>query len=1166
MKRLYPRIWLAAAIGLIVLPLAAEAETYIPQSALNVPFVPAALDRDAVGNIYLLGLPTGSANFELEEEATSQTQNLSPISSFNTGLSTFSAFAVEDSGIIDILDDSNGWRLTRFSNSGTFISSAAYFVAYITPNLISTAIDKINQRVYIAYQYTYTPIYVQCLGCQGPSSVTTADINQYDFEGNLLASFPMPGSSSSACNTPSAIAVDAQGNVHVEDSVCQQIFDYSPSGALLSHTPNPEWISARAMWSDSNSDLYISGTVCSGVCAPNVVRLGSGGSLQTNLIANSNAGLAWDGRILYLSNSAQPLERWVYDDPPSVPAEISPIGLTVQHSSAATLSWQAANDPDGDSILYTVYFGMSPSQMSAVQTTNQTQWTTPPLNFGTNYYWQIIAQDFYLGLPLGKTPSPLESFNLSLVNNPPNPFSVISGTGTFDTRASSQTLSWTQAQDPDGDPVSYELFFSSSPDFNSPITTTMATAWTATNLDFGTTYYWQVLAEDSYGATTAISGGTQSYLPIFWNPQPSPVVYLSTASSYNLHTSSPVISLAWSPSQDAALDPIDYSLYVRTSTDSWPVIPMDSSTGINLNTQIGTTYYWEVLAENPYGGISTGTWQNFIVNLQNNPPGSFSVLSGTGTFDTRASSQTLSWTQAQDPDGDAVSYDLSLSTVPGNFETVNLGSSTAYLLNFQYGTTYYWSVSAIDSFGAATEGTLERFLPLFDNPPIPAPLIYGDTGTLSEHTPSPSARLSWSAVSDKYGDAISYRVYLGTSTQGLSLIQNSSATSLNLTNPQFDTTYYWQVEAYDNYGASSATAVQSLLILLQNNPPGSFSVISGTGTFDTRASSQTLSWTQAQDPDGDAVSYDLYLSTVPGNFETVNLGSSTAYVLNFQYGTTYYWSVSAFDELGASSTINGSLETFLPIFLNEPPPPPNLVSPFVQSPVVTSMSNNVTISWEKVSDPQNDPIAYTLYFGESPADMTPLAVINQSPQSPNAASLSDTPLALDALVSSPRAWALPPIDSALSPKVQLSVSQDSSSVAVNIANLDYYQNYYLRVVAANPYGSQSSTQLQNFSLAANSSFPKAYNWPNPFSPFRGGTHIVFNAPPSGYSKATVEIYSEWQTLLFKRDYFNIPPGISQQSFDGRDRYGKPFFNGSYICKVRFSGPNDGATFYIMVVK
>ncbi|MEK7745062.1 MAG: hypothetical protein AAB576_00160, partial [Elusimicrobiota bacterium] len=78
--------------------------------------------------------------------------------------------------------------------------------------------------------------------------------------------------------------------------------------------------------------------------------------------------------------------------------------------------------------------------------------------------------------------------------------------------------------------------------------------------------------------------------------------------------------------------------------------------------------------------------------------------------------------------------------------------------------------------------------------------------------------------------------------------------------------------------------------------------------------------------------------------------------------------------------------------------------------------------------------------------------------------------------------------------------------------------------------------------------------------------IVFNAPPSGYARAMVSIYSELQDLLFRREYTGIPPGISEVTFDGRDRNGRSFFNGSYICHVRFEGPDDKETFYLMVVK
>jgi hypothetical protein len=103
-------------------------------------------------------------------------------------------------------------------------------------------------------------------------------------------------------------------------------------------------------------------------------------------------------------------------------------------------------------------------------------------------------------------------------------------------------------------------------------------------------------------------------------------------------------------------------------------------------------------------------------------------------------------------------------------------------------------------------------------------------------------------------------------------------------------------------------------------------------------------------------------------------------------------------------------------------------------------------------------------------------------------------------------------------------------------------------------------------LAAADSFPRAYNYPNPFSPGRGGTNIAFNAPSSGYARAVLTIYSEFGQKLYERDCGRVPPGISEVRFDGRDQHGRALLNGSYVGRVRFDGPSETATFFLLVVK
>ncbi len=421
-------------------------------------------------------------------------------------------------------------------------------------------------------------------------------------------------------------------------------------------------------------------------------------------------------------------------------------------------------------------------------------------------------------------------------------------------------------------------------------------------------------------------------------------------------------------------------------------------------------------------------------------------------------------------------------------------------------------------------------------------------GALSQHVST--GTFSWQAAQDADGDAMNYSVYLGTAPAALALAGQTAETSWPSPTLDFGATYYWQVEAQASYDGlpllQTLSPLEDFSIALLNNPPGPFEVTGGTGTWLTRDSSVTLSWTPSVDPDGDAVSYDVSLSSDSSSLAVVAVTTATDYSVPLDYGTTYYWNVSALDGLGGITPMAGPTQTLLPLFLNTAPTVPDILSPALSSPVIKTMSGEAAVSWNAVSDPENDPITYTVYFGDSPQNMSALAAVTQSSVT-SIASLSQ-------LGSGPEV------------RLQDLVSQDTGTLNVDVTDLSYYRTYYLQITATNPYGAASTTPIETFSLSPSGSFPAAYNYPNPFSPERGGTNIVFNAPASGYQKATVEIYSEWQDLLFRQDYYDIPAGVSQVNFDGRDRYGRDFFDGSYICRVTFSGPSASTTFFMLVVK
>jgi PKD repeat protein len=87
-------------------------------------------------------------------------------------------------------------------------------------------------------------------------------------------------------------------------------------------------------------------------------------------------------------------------------------------------------------------------------------------------------------------------------NNPPNPVSNPSiPDGVIDVSIT-PTLIWTGGGDPDGDPVVYYLYLSTSSTNPSLVTSTAQTNVTPLKLKSNTTYYWKVATRDSHNAST----------------------------------------------------------------------------------------------------------------------------------------------------------------------------------------------------------------------------------------------------------------------------------------------------------------------------------------------------------------------------------------------------------------------------------------------------------------------------------------------------------------------------------------------------------------------------------------------------------------------------------------------------------------------------------------
>jgi len=198
-------------------------------------------------------------------------------------------------------------------------------------------------------------------------------------------------------------------------------------------------------------------------------------------------------------------ETWMFttihapeNNPPNKPSNPIPANGSTNININIDLQW-TGGDPDGDPVTYDVYFGTNTPPPKESDNQTETIYDPGSLNLNTLYYWMIIAWDNHSA----STKGPIWSFRTRGNGNPfppsnPDPFNG-------ETNVSIDTaLSWS-CTDPDGDPLVYDVYL----DANNPTPVTLVsdgkseTTFTPTEpLEYGTNYYWQIVAHDFYGGKT----------------------------------------------------------------------------------------------------------------------------------------------------------------------------------------------------------------------------------------------------------------------------------------------------------------------------------------------------------------------------------------------------------------------------------------------------------------------------------------------------------------------------------------------------------------------------------------------------------------------------------------------------------------------------------------
>jgi hypothetical protein len=232
--------------------------------------------------------------------------------------------------------------------------------------------------------------------------------------------------------------------------------------------------------------------------------------------------------------------------------------------------------------------------------------------------------------------------------------------------------------------------------------------YAGTTLEDGVTYYLRA----KVGAGTFYSNW--STLSFRMNTEPTTPALLSPIAD---EVSGTPVLLNVLNGSDAESDVITYSFNVYD--DATLTTKLDSVTAITEGTdttswQVTATlpdngqYFWTVSTNDGYEESAVSDAVSFLLNIANDAPAAFALLSPADSAEVTALTPLLDWASASDPDPiDTVRYTLYFDTPEPGVTIVSVDTATSYKVatSLSDNTTYYWKVVATDLSGATTENT-----------------------------------------------------------------------------------------------------------------------------------------------------------------------------------------------------------------------------------------------------------------------------------------------------------------------------------------------------------------------------------------------------------------------------------------------------------------------------
>lgn len=375
--------------------------------------------------------------------------------------------------------------------------------------------------------------------------------------------------------------------------------------------------------------------------------------------------------------------------------------------------------------------------------------------------------------------------------------------------------------------------------------------------------------------------------------------------------------------------------------------------------------YWQLLVTDEAGNVETISLGPIYATMPGDVKfdASVSLTADVVAPDQQHFTVDFSWGNASSTVYALDYYALSISTDGTNWKevyTVDHDAGTSLYtfemteIDLKGDTTYSWKVKAFDTEGFSATVTGPQFTtPAYVPPPdefefgdetISVSYANGDWNLLN-------VTISWNTTSGVASGYVLQRAVIGSDTWETFL--TGTDTTFNFTVSASDANYQYRIAAQDgNYGDQLVVSDAIYTPAADSHAP-QFS--STTTSLTQDGSTVNLTWSEALDTlysTQEAVSgfkeYMLYFSTSPdmSNRIAIYAGSSTSYSLTRETmiangidDGTYYWSVSAVDNVGNESTLVNGNGSF---FVKFSPPDGTF----------TDLSSSLSVTYEYVDDPE----------------------------------------------------------------------------------------------------------------------------------------------------------------------------------------------------------------------